>query len=90
MISTCVLLELHPGAAAVAEPAARERVDDVGRRHLDVGGQTLEDGDEGRAVGLARSEPTQHGASLSRCPQRSSDGVHDGQDERRDRLINQA
>ena len=55
-----VLLELHPGAAAVAEAASRERVDDVLRRDLDVGGQTFEDGDQGRAVGLAGSEPTQH------------------------------
>ena len=61
-----VLLELHPGAAAVAEPAPRERVGDVVRRHLDVGGQPLEDRDQGGAVGLARGEPTQHGASVSR------------------------
>ena len=55
-----VLLELHPGAAAVAQAAAGEGVDDVARGHLDMGGQTLEDGDQSRAVGLARSEPTQH------------------------------
>ncbi len=30
-----------------------------------MGGQPLEDRDQGRAVGLARGEPTQHGGSLS-------------------------
>ena len=55
-----VLLELHPGAAAVAQAAAGEGVDDVARGHLDTGGQPLEDGDESGAVGLARGQPTQH------------------------------
>ena len=61
-----VLLELHPGAAAVAEAAPGERVGDVGGGHPDVGGQPLEDRDQGGAVGLARGEPTQHAVSLSR------------------------
>ena len=65
-----VLLELHPGAASVAEPAPRQGVAQVVGRDRDVGGQPLEDGDEERAVGLARSEPAQHGVSLSRDPQR--------------------
>ena len=38
-----VLLELHPGAAAVAEPAAGQGVGDVGRGHLDPGRQAFED-----------------------------------------------
>ena len=42
-----VLLELHPGAAAVAEPAPGQRVGDVVGRHLDVGRQPLEDRDQG-------------------------------------------
>ena len=37
-----VLLELHPRPAAVAEAPARERVHDVVRRHLDMGGETFE------------------------------------------------
>ena len=61
-----VLLELHPGAAAVAEPAAGQGVGDVGGGHPDMGGQPLEDRDQGRAVGLARGQPTQHGVSVSR------------------------
>ena len=62
-----VLLELHPGAAAVAEPAAGQGVGEVVGRHPDMGGQPLEDRDQGGAVGLARGEPTQHGVSLSRA-----------------------
>ena len=54
-----VLLELHPGAAAVAEPAPRQRVADVVGGHPHVGGQPLEDRDEGRAVGLTRGQPAQ-------------------------------
>ena len=60
-----VLLELHPGAAAVAEPAPGQGVGDVVGGDRDVGGQALEDRDQGRAVGLARGEPTQHARSLS-------------------------
>ncbi len=63
-----VLLELHPGAAAVAEATAGEGVGDVVGGDRDVGGQALQDRDEGRSVGLARSEPAQHGQSLSRRP----------------------
>ena len=62
-----VLLELHPGAAAVAEPAPGQRVADVVGGHPDVGGQPLEDRHQGRAVGLTRGQPAQsHGDSLSR------------------------
>ena len=56
-----VLLELHPGAAAVAEPPARQGVADVVGGHPHVGGQPLEDRDERRAVRLTRRQPTQHG-----------------------------
>ncbi len=55
-----VLLELHPRPAPVPQAATRERVHDVGGRDLDMGGQPLEDGNQSRAVGLARREPTQH------------------------------
>ena len=47
-----VLLELHPRTAAVAEPAAGERVLDVRGRDLDAGREALEDADERGAVGL--------------------------------------
>ena len=39
-----VLLELHPGTAAVARPAARQGVRDVGGGDLDPGRDTLADG----------------------------------------------
>ena len=55
-----VLLELHPRAAAVAEPAAGEGLLDVRALDLDVGRQPFEDGDERRAVGLTGGHPTQH------------------------------
>ena len=38
-----VLLEGHPGAAAVAEPAAGELRVEVGGLHLDAGRQPLQD-----------------------------------------------
>jgi hypothetical protein len=60
-----VLLELHPGTASVAEPPAGQGVGDVARRHQDVGWQSFQDRDEGRAVGFTRSEPAKHGVSLS-------------------------
>ena len=45
-----VLLELHPGAAAVTGPAAGQGVRDVGRGDLDPGGDALADGHQGGAV----------------------------------------
>ena len=75
-----VLLELHPGAASVAEAASRERVHDVGGRDLDMGGQPLEDGNQSRAVGLSRREPTQHAASLSRRAVGVRDSVQEAGD----------
>ena len=63
-----VLLELHPGTTAVAEPPARERVDDVGGGHLDVGREPLEDGDERGSVGLPGGEPTKHGRQSFMSP----------------------
>ena len=61
-----VLLELHPGAAAVAEPAPREGVGDVGGGDPDVRGQPLDDRGERGSVGLPGGEPAQHGVSVSR------------------------
>ena len=61
-----VLLELHPCAPAVAEAPTGQGVGDVVGGDPDMGRQTLEDRDQGRAVGLARSEPTQHDVSVSR------------------------
>ena len=61
-----VLLELHPRAPAVAEAPTRQGVGDVVGGDPDMGRQALEDRDQGRAVGLARSEPTQHDVSVSR------------------------
>ena len=54
-----VLLERHPGAAAVAEPAAGQLPADLGARHLDAGGHALQDGDERGAVRLTRGQPAQ-------------------------------
>ena len=49
-------LELHPGAAAVAEPAAGQRPLDGGPFDPDPGGQALQDGGEGRSVALSREQ----------------------------------
>ena len=62
---TCVLLELHPGAAAVAEPAPGQGVGEVVGGDADMGGQPLEDRDQRGTVGLACCEPSEHGVSLS-------------------------
>ena len=56
--SSC--LELHPGAAAEAEPAPGERVGDVGGGHRDVRRQPFQDRDQRGAVGLPRGQPSEH------------------------------
>ena len=57
-----VLLELHAGAAAVAELAAREIGADGVEGDGHAGGQTLEHGDEFGAVRLTGGQPTKHGS----------------------------
>src|SRR5581483_5692168 len=71
-----VLLELHPGAAAVAEPAAGERVRDRlgGRAH--AGRQSLDDRDERGTVRFACGEPTQHAPIISRSARLAEKVVH--------------
>ena len=64
-----VLLELHPGAATVAESAARECVPDVLRGDVDAGGQSLEHRHECGTVGLTGGQPSQHGTILPRASQ---------------------
>ena len=62
-----VLLEAHPGAPAVAEPAAGQLAAIVGARQLDPGGHALQDRDERRAVRLTCGQPAQHaGKSVTR------------------------
>jgi molybdopterin-guanine dinucleotide biosynthesis protein A len=60
-----ILLELHPGAAAIAEPAPCQIGADLAGGDLHAGRQPLENRDEGRAVGLTSSYPAQHLAILS-------------------------
>ena len=55
-----VLLELHPGAAAVAEPAAGELGGDVGRGHRHTCRQSFEDGNQGGTMRFTCGEPAQH------------------------------
>jgi hypothetical protein len=59
-----VALELHAGAAAVAEPAPGQRVRDVRGTGLDARGHSFEDRDKGGSVRLPRGEPTQHAGIL--------------------------
>src|SRR5699024_4881108 len=56
-----VLLELLTAAAAVAEPAPGERRLQIVTGQLDAGGDAVEQGDEGGAVGFPGREPAQHG-----------------------------
>ena len=68
-----VLLEGHPGAAAVAEPAAGEGGVEVGGLHLDAGGQPLQHGGELLTVRLTCGQPAQHArdsASAATGPRR--------------------
>ena len=55
-----VALEAHAGAAPVAEPAAGQLVGDLLDRDRQQGGETLDDDDEGLAVGLAGGQIAQH------------------------------
>ena len=52
-----VLLELHAGAAAIAEATAREGVGDGLGGGLDPGRESFEDRGEGGAVGFPCGEP---------------------------------
>ena len=55
-----VLLKLHPRAAAVAEPAAGQRIGDLGAGEFNTGGHAFDNSDQGRAMGFSGSQPTQH------------------------------
>ena len=55
-----VLLELHPGAAAVAEPAPGQLGADGGGVDADPGRQPLEDGHQRGPVRLTSGHPAQH------------------------------
>ena len=55
-----VLLEAHPGPAAVAEAAAGQLGRDVFDRDLRARGQALDDDDERLAVRLAGGQEAQH------------------------------
>ena len=57
--------------------AAPGRARDVGGGHRDVGGQALEDPDEGGSVRLPRSQPSEHWPILS-CPRRGPAGLRTG------------
>ncbi len=57
-----VLLELHPRATTIAEPAAGQSRCDVGCGHGHSGRHTLEYGDEGGTVRLSRGQPAKHAA----------------------------
>jgi molybdopterin-guanine dinucleotide biosynthesis protein A len=62
-----VLLEFHPGAAAVAQPAPGKIRTDLGGGDLHTGRQALDDGDEGRAMGLTSGYPAHLIILSDRC-----------------------
>ena len=55
-----VLLELHPRAASVSEPAPGQLLPDDRTRHGNAGGHPLEHRDERSPVRLPRRDPPQH------------------------------
>ena len=59
-----VLLELHPRAAAVAQPAAGELAGDLVGRDLDPGDHALDHGHQRAAVGFTSGGPSQHASHL--------------------------
>ena len=59
-------LELHPGAASVAQSAASQLIGNVVRGHLYTRDHSFEDGHESRAVRFSGSYPAQHGLIFSR------------------------
>ncbi len=61
-----VALELHPGAAAVAEPAAGQLVGDVVGRDLHSGDHAFDHGHQRAAVGFPGGDPAQH-ATIFPC-----------------------
>ena len=72
-----VLLERHPRAAAVAEPAAGQLARDLRAGHLDPGGYAVEHRDQRGAVRLARGQPTQH-ADQSGTLRPNATPIHSG------------
>jgi hypothetical protein len=75
-----ILLELHPGAAAVAEAAAGQLTRNVRRGDVDAGNHAFDHGHQRAAVGLTSSGPSQHASHLpmSRISSRNPPSV-DGQ-----------
>ena len=59
-----VAFELHPGAAAVAEPAAGQLVRDFFGRRLHPGDHAFQHGHQRPAVGFTSSGPSQHVSHL--------------------------
>ena len=59
-----VLLELHPGAAAVAEPAAGQLPRDLVGGDVDAGDHAFDHGHQRAAVGFTSSGPSQHASHL--------------------------
>ena len=82
-----VLLELHPRAAAVAQPAAGQLTTDLLGRDLDAGDHALDHGHQRAAVGFTSCGPSQHAShlptSLSACRNplvvHSREFIHRGQ-----------
>ncbi len=71
-----VLLEAHARAAAVAEAPAGQLVADVVDGHRQAGRQTLDDDDEGAAVGLAGGEVPEHALTIPAVLRRTGTGNH--------------
>src|SRR6201999_3791654 len=59
-----VAFELHPGAAAIAEPAAGQLVCDFFGRQTDPGDHAFQHGHQRPAVRFTSSSPSQHVSHL--------------------------
>ncbi|SCG08123.1 hypothetical protein GA0115255_123515 [Streptomyces sp. Ncost-T6T-2b] len=70
-----VLLELHPRAAAVAEPSPGQRLRDHLRGDRDTGGKTLQRRHQCGSVRLPRGQPAQPAQRCSSCSRLKSNGA---------------
>ncbi len=70
-----VLLELHPRAAAVAEPAAGQLARDLVGGDVDAGDHAFDHGHQRAAVGFTSCGPSQHASHLPTSPADTDFGV---------------
>src|SRR6185437_2444118 len=80
-----VLLELHPGAAAVAEPAPGQLTRYVVGGDVDAGDHAFDHGHQRAAVGFTSCGPSQHASHFRTSPADTDFGVISDAERRKSR-----